>query len=143
MKIPKREEGQGLVEYALLLVLVAVVIIAILTVLGDQVNLVFARVIAGINGQVITGQGTEVIVAGYDLTMSGTAQCKAKIEDISFIGLQDGALLEGGAVSVAVQVGGSTIDTLSGSTGANGRGSLPGPYEYSGNCPLNITVVGN
>ncbi|MCL5950812.1 MAG: Flp family type IVb pilin, partial [Chloroflexi bacterium] len=32
-----REEGQGLVEYALILVLVAVVVIAILTLLGPQI----------------------------------------------------------------------------------------------------------
>jgi pilus assembly protein Flp/PilA len=39
-----REEGQGLVEYALILVLVAVVVIAILTVLGPQIGNVFSRV---------------------------------------------------------------------------------------------------
>jgi pilus assembly protein Flp/PilA len=39
-----REEGQGLVEYALILVLVAVVVIAILSVLGPQIGLVFSNV---------------------------------------------------------------------------------------------------
>jgi len=39
-----REEGQGLVEYALILVLVAMVVIAILTLLGPQVANVFSRV---------------------------------------------------------------------------------------------------
>jgi pilus assembly protein Flp/PilA len=39
-----REEGQGLVEYALILVLVAVVVIAILTVLGPQIGNVFSKV---------------------------------------------------------------------------------------------------
>ncbi len=38
-----REEGQGLVEYALILVLVAVVVIAILTVLGPQIGNVFSK----------------------------------------------------------------------------------------------------
>ncbi len=37
--------GQGLVEYALILVLIAVVIIVILTLLGTQVNMVFARIL--------------------------------------------------------------------------------------------------
>jgi len=32
-----REEGQGLVEYALILVLVAIIVIAILMVLGPQI----------------------------------------------------------------------------------------------------------
>ncbi len=43
-----REEGQGLVEYALVLVLVAVVVIAILTILGPQVGNVFSRITDGL-----------------------------------------------------------------------------------------------
>jgi pilus assembly protein Flp/PilA len=44
-----REEGQGLVEYALVLVLVAVVIIAILTLLGPQIGNVFSRITQGLS----------------------------------------------------------------------------------------------
>lgn len=40
----QREDGQGLVEYALVLVLVAVVVIAILTLLGPQIANVFSRI---------------------------------------------------------------------------------------------------
>ncbi len=40
-----REEGQGLVEYALILVLVAVVVIALLTLMGQEVNNVFQSVV--------------------------------------------------------------------------------------------------
>ncbi len=43
-----REQGQGLVEYALVLVLVAVVIIAILTLLGPQIGNVFSRITSGL-----------------------------------------------------------------------------------------------
>ncbi len=39
-----REEGQGLVEYALILVLVAVVVVAILTTMGGAVSNVFTDV---------------------------------------------------------------------------------------------------
>jgi pilus assembly protein Flp/PilA len=42
-----REEGQGLVEYALILVLVAIVVIAILLILGPQIGNVFSRVTNG------------------------------------------------------------------------------------------------
>ena len=35
------EKGQGLIEYALILVLVAIVVIVILTALGTQVNAAF------------------------------------------------------------------------------------------------------
>ncbi len=36
-----REDGQGLVEYALILVLVSIVVIVLLTLLGSQVSQVF------------------------------------------------------------------------------------------------------
>lgn len=45
-----REEGQGLVEYALVLVLVAVVVIAILTLLGPQIGAVFTDIVNGLGG---------------------------------------------------------------------------------------------
>jgi pilus assembly protein Flp/PilA len=44
-----REKGQGLVEYALILVLIAVVVIAILTVLGTQVSTVFSSIASALN----------------------------------------------------------------------------------------------
>jgi pilus assembly protein Flp/PilA len=44
-----REEGQGLVEYALILVLVAIVVIAVLGLLGDQVSAVFEQVTGALN----------------------------------------------------------------------------------------------
>jgi pilus assembly protein Flp/PilA len=40
-----REDGQGLVEYALILLLVSVVSIAILTILGTDVRDVFSSVV--------------------------------------------------------------------------------------------------
>jgi pilus assembly protein Flp/PilA len=43
-----REDGQGLVEYALILVLVAIVVIAILAVLGPQIGNIFSRVTNGL-----------------------------------------------------------------------------------------------
>lgn len=43
-----REEGQGLVEYALILVLVAIVVIAILTLLGPQIANVFSKITNGL-----------------------------------------------------------------------------------------------
>jgi len=43
-----REEGQGLVEYALILVLVAIVVIAILLLLGPAVGNVFSTIVNAI-----------------------------------------------------------------------------------------------
>ncbi|RME11942.1 MAG: Flp family type IVb pilin [Ardenticatenia bacterium] len=42
--VAEREEGQGLVEYALIIVLVAIVVIAALTLLGGQISAVFSRI---------------------------------------------------------------------------------------------------
>ncbi len=44
----REEEGQGLMEYALVLVLIAVVIVLILTVFGNQIANLFSRVTYGI-----------------------------------------------------------------------------------------------
>jgi pilus assembly protein Flp/PilA len=43
-----REEGQGLVEYALILVLVAIVVIAILLLLGPIIGNVFSNIVNAI-----------------------------------------------------------------------------------------------
>jgi pilus assembly protein Flp/PilA len=43
-----REEGQGLVEYALILVLVAIVVIVILAILGPAIGNVFSNVVQSI-----------------------------------------------------------------------------------------------
>lgn len=40
----KGQKGQGLVEYALILVLIAVVVIAIMTSLGEKTSQVFSKV---------------------------------------------------------------------------------------------------
>lgn len=42
---PNRDEGQGLVEYALILVLIAVVVIAILIVFGSQLGNTYSTII--------------------------------------------------------------------------------------------------
>ncbi|MEO7910180.1 MAG: Flp family type IVb pilin [Roseiflexaceae bacterium] len=43
-----KEEGQGLVEYALILVLIAIVVIGVLSVLGQQVSEVFSSINSGL-----------------------------------------------------------------------------------------------
>jgi len=49
-RLIRSERGQGMVEYALILVLIAVVVIAVLIILGNQVQNVFCN-ISGAIGQ--------------------------------------------------------------------------------------------
>ena len=56
------EEGQGLVEYALILVLIAVVVIVALSVLGDEINRIFSSI-----GNVLQNTPTE----GIDESVNG------------------------------------------------------------------------
>ena len=43
-----KEKGQGMVEYALIIVLVAVVLIVVLALVGSQISNVFSRIISGL-----------------------------------------------------------------------------------------------
>lgn len=43
-----REEGQGLVEYALILVLIAIVVIVVLGLLGTQISTIFEQITSGL-----------------------------------------------------------------------------------------------
>lgn len=49
MLFAPKEKGQGLVEYALILVLVAVIVIAVLTVLGPIIGNVFTKINSNLN----------------------------------------------------------------------------------------------
>jgi pilus assembly protein Flp/PilA len=46
----KNQKGQGLVEYSLILVLVAIVVIAVLMVLGPQIGHVFSSINNSVSG---------------------------------------------------------------------------------------------
>jgi pilus assembly protein Flp/PilA len=50
MLFAPKEKGQGLVEYALILVLIAVVVIAILVILGPVIGNVFSDIVNNMGG---------------------------------------------------------------------------------------------
>ena len=52
MLFAAQEKGQGLVEYALILVLIAIVVIAALSLLGPQVGTVFNDITTELGGVV-------------------------------------------------------------------------------------------
>ena len=107
----KNEEGQGLVEYALILVLVAVVVIAVLTLLGPRIVVTYARVMGGFTGQSVTMTGSEVIVVGAGINMQevGSGLCNLTVSGSALIGLQDGNILKDQTITAKVYVNG--IDT--------------------------------
>lgn len=43
-ELQKREEGQGLIEYALIVLLIAIVVIVVLGAVGGQINNVFENI---------------------------------------------------------------------------------------------------
>ena len=129
-------------EYALLLVLVAIVVIAILALLGDQINGAFARVIAALNGQDITGTGTEYVITGLNANATGTAPfCTVTVSDMRVTVFENGQLAGAGVnVSGSVTVTGGSTSGTSGTTSSGGTASL-GNVSGSGNCSGTATLT--
>lgn len=142
MKFPEREEGQGLVEYALVLVLVAVVVIAILTILGPQIVLVFARVAGGLNGDVIdVASGDQAVVLSYDGTVTESGgSCSANISNIRYVGVDNnGQIITNATVPATIIVDGIERGSLSAT--ANGSGiATGGGGSYTGSCPFQMSL---
>ena len=65
----KREEGQGLVEYALLLVLVAIVVIGILGLMGGQIRDTFSEIIGHLGGGTVSATCS---LSGHNATIHVT-----------------------------------------------------------------------
>lgn len=144
----KRAEGQGLVEYALLLVLVAIIVIAILALMGDQVRSVFARVVAGLNGQTISGSGTEYAITGFGVSVGpGTTNCPVTATGVQVAVFEDGLLVEGASVGgvTAVATSGNPSPAGSGTTDANGIAAIGNLTSTGAACSgtLEVSVGGS
>jgi pilus assembly protein Flp/PilA len=144
MKNPKDEEGQGLVEYALLIVLIAIVIVLILSLMGRTITTVYAQIYAGLNGQTLDGSGTEYVVTGVDVNVSGAPPfCTVSVGG-SVVVFEDGDLAGAGvgvSGSAAWDGGGGSV---SGTTDSSGTAAVSGAGG-NGNCSgtASITVGGN
>ncbi len=128
MNIPQREEGQGLVEYALLIALIAIIVLVILTLLGTQVVLVFARAAGGLQGDNlnVAGGDTAVIVS-YD----AASDCSS-ISNIRFVEVDsNGALKTNTSVSAEVYEGSVPRGSISASVGGNGLATYSGSVGVS------------
>jgi pilus assembly protein Flp/PilA len=80
---PRRADGgQGLVEYALILVLVAIVAIAILTILGDQIQTVFCSIIVSLGGDLAgSACASPVVHCVVESVASGQVVMQAVVTD--------------------------------------------------------------
>lgn len=129
-----QEQGQGLVEYSLILILVAIVVMAVLTVLGPQIGDVYSRVVIALsfgNGPITgitaerTGHGTgndvtvQVTVSedtsvtikdsqsGQTRTMSCSSSCHHTFTGVGHSGGTVTATAEGGGMSAGYSTQGS------------------------------------
>ncbi len=143
MKRWVREDGQGLVEYALILVLIAIVVVIALTVMGGTLTTTYARIIGGVNGQTFSGSGHEFVILSYDEARSGGGgTCSVTFSNISIIALLDGSANGGASVTVPVSVDGVGQAGLSATTNSRGMASVASAGPYSGACPLNVNIGG-
>lgn len=128
MNIPQREEGQGLVEYALLIALIAIIVLAILTLLGAQVVFVFARTAGGLQGDVLdVAAGDTAVIVSYD----GASDCSS-ISNIRFVEADsNGALITNGSVSATVYDNGVPAGSISATAGDNGLATYSGSIGVS------------
>jgi pilus assembly protein Flp/PilA len=125
-----REKGQGLVEYALILVLIAIVVIAVLTALGPRVGGVFSRVVSVLKNP---GQAGGPTVSVSSISVHATATCNPVTGSCSGVSATASVSLvdeEGGPVSASTEVrftnqGDGTQRTASGS-GSISSGNLGG-----------------
>jgi len=114
----KREKGQGLVEYALLLVLVAVVVIGILALVGPQINAVFSRVITELGGTV---PYTYSITSGPTITAASSAGPSCTYRLTMSVRVTDGGTaVDGASVNATVSGGPATGSPPAKTTDASG-----------------------
>lgn len=137
----EEEKGQGLVEYALILVLVSIAVIAILSVLGNSVGGVFTQVDAALNGQFLSGEGTEYVVGGFSASSSGgPAVCSVSTSSFTVTMYEDGEPVGAGqTVSISASATGGSGTSASASTNDSGQASFSG-VNMSGNCSGSVTV---
>ncbi len=141
--LPKREEGQGLVEYALILVLVAVAVIVILQLLGPNLVLVYARVIGGLDGRTLNTNGPHGLVVSYTTNASSSSggECTATISDITLIATNDGRIITNESVAFQIYAeGGPTGSSMTANASGSGLINVAGPMTRSGPCPLKLVV---
>lgn len=136
MKSIEREEGQGLVEYALILMLVAIVVVIIVGIFGSAVTLLYVKVVAGFHAQTVSGTGNEVIVLA-DAEVSGSCEVTVPA-GTQIVVLQDGQPVRSSNVTVQVHLGGTSAN-MPVNTNSTGIGRVSSDYTASLSCGERVT----
>ena len=127
-KLKKREEGQGLVEYALILVLVAAVVIGILFLLGPRITVAYARIIGAMNGM----GGYEFAIGSASVSTQDLGGACKVTASASVSVSQNGAPASSSVKVIGVVTGPASM-TISGDV--TGSGNISGSKTVSGSCP--------
>ncbi len=135
----KSEDGQGLVEYALILVVIAVAVILLLSALSNGIGGSLARMNAIMSGQEIADSGTTVVILDLQATVTpqGGGECRVEITEVTVAMFVDGTLATEGTGTADLVLDGEDISesfTLSGNTI-----SVPMSGDESGPCPMFAT----
>ncbi|MFQ5577779.1 MAG: hypothetical protein ACE5G8_12425 [Anaerolineae bacterium] len=122
-----REQGQGLVEYALLLVLVAVVVIAVLLLLGPQISSIFSQVIVALGGEDPGNPSYTYSIEQFGVSgTAGFGGCTVKLSQTMRVKVtQDGSPVDGASLTVVVRLQTGDDRSFSGTTNASGLASWP------------------
>jgi pilus assembly protein Flp/PilA len=129
-----RQEGQGLVEYALILVMVSVVVIGVLMILGPQISNVYYRIMLALgDGSTFSGEpvtGTITIDSAKKVGGLGCAKYNDLNVTASFtLKTSSGPVSAAGVVSFE-HTGGKTQERAGGSpVSANDLGSGSGSVK--------------
>jgi pilus assembly protein Flp/PilA len=125
LNLPPREEGQGLVEYALILVLVAIVVIAILLTLGPTIGSVFSKIVTQLQvggggpggSKVVSFNGTATVSkSGSGVACTYTAWVPIQVT-------QGGVAVAGESVQASVALNGGTLGVINPSGTTSGSGT--------------------
>lgn len=137
----QREEGQGLVEYALVLVLIAVVIIFILTVLGSTLTVTYARVMGGLYNQSVPAGGDSAVILSLPDVSGGPTFCTYLIASgTTVIPIIDGQIVRTSPVTIVIDINGTT-GTASATVDNSGIGVLTSDLSVTDSCGQNPTYT--
>ena len=138
MNFPNREQGQGIVEYSLLLAFIAIIVMVILIIIGPNMIVIYARIMGAFSGQTIVAQGNEAIVLGMELDRSGSGACTYSIDGQGVVFMTNGDLIREGTYTLRASVDGAGNYTVSGlgslEIGNGGYAPITGTGSFSGPC---------